>query len=81
MFCLICPKHNSENAKKNKKFNIEPGVRFQHKAVEKHASSQQQRAVVMSELINRNSPFQADLTTKNRQNILCISLLSSLYIA
>ena len=67
MYCFICRKHNMENARnKCKKFNLEPGVRFERKAVEDHASSQQHKASVMAELINRTSPFQAELDTKEQ---------------
>ena len=67
MFCFICRKHNMENARnKCKKFNVEPGVRFKRKALEDHASSQQHKAAVMAELINRTSPFQAELHTKEQ---------------
>ena len=67
MYCFICRKHNMENARnKCKKFNLEPGVRFKRKAVEDHASSQQHKAAVMAELINRTSPFQAELDTKEQ---------------
>ncbi|CAB3990024.1 Hypothetical predicted protein [Paramuricea clavata] len=69
MFCFICRKHNTENEKnKCKKFNLQAGIRFKRKAVEEHANSQQHKAAIMCELINRTSPFQAELDRKEQKN-------------
>ena len=73
-----------ENARnKCKKFNIEPGVRFKHKALEDHASSQQHKAAVMAELINRTSPFQAELYTKEqaRESVYSNAFLAVYWLA
>ena len=61
MYCIICRRHSAENMQnKNKKFNVEAGVRFKRQALSGHVSSKQHKAAEESELLRRVSVFHAE---------------------
>lgn len=66
MFCILFRKHGTLNHQnKSKKFNLDPAVRFKRKAVEDHANSQQHKAAIEGELLNRVSSFQSEINEIN----------------
>ena len=70
MFCLLCRKHNTENAQNKKKiFNIAPSIRFRPATLREHVyvdrgctqKSQQHGSAISKEHLQRTSCFEMEI--------------------
>ena len=67
MYCFLCKKHNTENAKnKSKVYNSTPSVRFKKSAIKDHTLSQQHKDAIEAEMLSRVSLFHKEITEKEK---------------
>ena len=67
MYCFLCKKHNTENAKnKSKVDNSTPSVRFKKSALKDHSTSQQHKDAIEAEMLSRVSQFHKEVTEKEK---------------
>ena len=67
MFCLLCEKHDTHNAKnKTKYFNEIPAIRFKPETIRVHADSPQHKLAIQLEMLQRGSEFQKQLDDKEK---------------
>ena len=70
MFCFLCKKHNTENAKhKSKAYNSMPIVLFKKSAVKHHCTSHQHKDVIEAEMLSRISLFHKEMSEKEKVRI------------
>ena len=84
MFCFLCKKHNTENAKnKSKVYNSTPSVRFKKSAIKDHSSSQQHRDAIQAEMLSRVSLFHKEVTEKEKVKdaVLLNAFLAAYWLA
>ena len=67
MFCLLCKKHDTHNAKnKTKYFNEIPAIRFKPETIRVHADSPQHKPTIQLEMLQRGSEFQKQLDDQEK---------------
>ena len=61
MFCLLCKKHDTHNAKnKTKYFNEIPAIRFKPETIRVHADSPQHKLAIQLEMLQRDQSFRSN---------------------
>ena len=84
MYCFLCKKHNTENAKnKSKVYNSTPSVRFKKSALRDHSTSQQHKDAIEVEMLSRVSQFHKEVTEKEKVKdaVLLNAFLASYLLA
>ena len=67
IFCLLCKKHDTHNAKnKTKYFSEIPAIRFKPETIGVHADSPQHKLAIQLEMLQRGSEIQKQLDDKEK---------------